>query len=574
MKSTAETIPPDAALPQLSRISPSAPSGNHLNNLPKLDAEGSPLPNRVTETDIGATRVSLAAVSPTTREAFDPLAPEKPHRSRKWLRRGSCFVRFLLLSLFGGLFLAIIGGSFMLLQYYDIREDLPDVTELQDHKSQFETTTILDRNGNLLYEILDPNAGRRTYVPLEEISPFMVAATVAAEDENFYTHPGFSVTAIVRAFIQNTRSGEVVSGASTITQQVARMMLLAPEEANRISYMRKVREALLALEITRQYSKDDILELYLNESYYGNLAYGIEAAAQTYFDIPASQLNLEQGALLAGLVQAPSVYDVYTNREVALERQNYVVYLLFQTSEDQGCIYVSNSTHPVCVSLDDASAAAYALEEYQFPEPSVQMRYPHWVNYIQTLLEEQYDPQTIYRSGFIVETTLNPGLQETAISAIQNHISLLEANQVQSGALVAIDPVTGEILAMVGSADFYDDEIDGQINMAISPRQPGSSIKPITYAAAFEMGWTASTLIWDVETEFPPSGLEEDIRPPYIPVNYDERFHGPVTVRSALANSFNVPAVKALNFLGCMTTLIPPTKKGWSRWLIAWGSPL
>jgi membrane peptidoglycan carboxypeptidase len=202
------------------------------------------------------------------------------------------------------------------------------------------------------------------------------------------------------------------------------------------------------------------------------------------------------------------------------------------------------------------------LGEYDFPEPNVEMRYPHWVNYVKTLLEEMYDPQTIHRSGFIVDTTLDPGLQEAAINAIQSHISLLEANRVQSGALVALDPATGKILAMVGSADFYDEDIDGQINMAVSPRQPGSSIKPVTYTAAFEKGWTASTLIWDVESEFPPSGLDTDTRPPYIPVNYDERYHGPVTVRSALANSYNVPAVKALDFVGVYDNPDTPDEDG------------
>jgi penicillin-binding protein 1C len=560
-KFTAETIPPEDVIKKGYTPPPPALGETEKRFVP-VDADGMPLPQRVTETDLGATRVSQAAVTPTPRPRRSSLAPEPARQARSWFGRTSCFVRLLLLFLFGGLLVTIAAASFGLIQYYAIAEELPDVSELQNNQSEFETTVILDGNGNLLYEILDPNAGRRTYVPLEEISPFMVAATVAAEDENFYTHPGFSLLAIFRAYIQNLRSGEVVSGASTITQQVARMMLLNPEEAYQISYKRKVKEALLALELTRQYSKDDILEIYLNESYYGNLAYGIEAAAQTFFSISASQLNLEQSAFLAGLVQAPSVYDVYSNRDVTLDRQQYVVYLMYQTSEEQGCIYVSNSVHPVCVDLDTASAAAYALDEFEFPEPDVQMRYPHWVNYIQNLLEEQYDPQTIYRSGFIVETTLNPGLQEEATQAIQNHLNLLEANHVQSGALVALDPATGEILAMVGSADFYNEEIDGQINMAISPRQPGSSIKPVTYAAAFEKGWTASTLIWDVESEFPPSGLETDTRDPYIPVNYDERYHGPVTVRSALANSYNVPAVKALYYVGVYDNPDTPEEDG------------
>ena len=223
-------------------------------------------------------------------------------------------------------------------------------------------------------------------------------------------------------------------------------------------------------------------------------------------------MTLEQAAFLAGLTQAPSVYDVYTNREVALNRQKYVLRLMYEASEEQGCIYVSNSVQRICVDLETGSAAAYALEDYEFNQPYVQINYPHWVNYIRTLLEAQYDPQTIYRSGFTVETTLDPRLQELALTALEKHIALLVANNVQSGALVALEPASGEILAMVGSVDFYNDEIDGQINMALSPRQPGSSIKPIAYMAAFEKGWTPATLIWDVESEFPPSGNPDDTR--------------------------------------------------------------
>jgi len=179
-------------------------------------------------------------------------------------------------------------GSIGLYQYYQIASTLPDISDLRQHASQFETTRILDRNGNVLYEILDPNAGRRTYVPLEKISPFLVAATVATEDKGFYSHPGFDTFAIVRAFMQNYQSGETVSGASTITQQLSRALLFTPEERSDQSYQRKIREAILAAEITRRYSKDEILELYLNEIYYGNLAYGVQAAAETYFGTTAA----------------------------------------------------------------------------------------------------------------------------------------------------------------------------------------------------------------------------------------------------------------------------------------------
>jgi membrane peptidoglycan carboxypeptidase len=196
-----------------------------------------------------------------------------------------------------------------------------------------------------------------------------------------------------------------------------------------------------------------------------------------------------------------------------------------------------------------ASQAAQELKNYEFRSPDVQIRYPHWVNYIRTLLEAQYDSQTIYRSGFTVYTTLDPGLQDLADQIVKKQVDSLADRRVTDGALVAIRPGTGEILAMVGSADFYNEAISGQVNMALAPRQPGSAIKPLTYVAAFERGWTPSTLIWDVPSEFPPSGKPDDPSEPYVPVNYDDKFHGPVTVRTALANSYNIPAVKTLNFV-------------------------
>ena len=219
---------------------------------------------------------------------------------------------------------------------------------------------------------------------------------------------------IFRAFWQNYTSGEIVSGASTITQQVARALLFEPEEAGERTYMRKVREALLAAEITRKYSKDEILELYLNEIYFGNLAYGVQAAAETYFGASAANLDMAQSSFLAGLPQAPSVYDVYTNPDATFLRQQDVLRLMYETSQQQNCIYVSNSQQPVCVPLDTAAAAANQLLDYEFSTPEFQIKYPHWVNYIRTLLEEQFDAQTIYRSGFTVETTLDPAMQRQA----------------------------------------------------------------------------------------------------------------------------------------------------------------
>ncbi|MBX3047739.1 MAG: transglycosylase domain-containing protein [Anaerolineales bacterium] len=555
-------VPPDEAptilQPAQPNEAPPPPSLGYTpaSGLPPTDESGMPLPRR------SAASEPRPPASGSTGPISRPSRPQRPAAqpgpaggnklSQLWRRisRMGCLPRAFILSAFAIIFLLTAGVAFALYEYAVIAASLPSVDDLRAHASQFETTRILDAEGNLLYEILDPSAGRRTYVPLEDISPTLVAATIATEDKEFYNHPGFNVTAIFRAFTQNYSSGEVVSGASTITQQLARILLFSPEEAGEQSYMRKVREAILASEITRRYSKDEILELYLNEIYYGNLAYGIEAAAQTYFGATAGQLSLSQASLLAGLPQAPSVYDVYTNREAVLFRQQSVLSLMVRVSAEDGCIYVSNSPQRVCVTVDEAANAGLEMLDYAFRSPDVQIRYPHWVHYIRFLLEQQYDPQTIYRSGFTVHTTLLPQLQDTAQQIVADQVADLAHLQVGSGALVALRPSDGHILAMVGSADFYNEDIDGQINMAVSPRQPGSSIKPLTYVAAFEKGWTASTLIWDVESEFPPSGVPGDPRPPYIPRNYDNRFHGPVTVRSALANSYNIPAVKALDFVG------------------------
>ncbi|MCJ7699945.1 MAG: transglycosylase domain-containing protein, partial [Anaerolineales bacterium] len=542
---------------------------------PAVDTRGMPLPRRVDEIDVDATRVSPAAyeprykkkpVVPPTKKA-PQIKPGRPKSGKKKINIENwtgCFLRMSILGLFGFAIIGIVSGSLMLFWYYSIikAEDWPDVGELYQRTSQFETTRILDRNGNLLYEIMDPSAGRRSYVPLDEISPYLIAATLATEDKEFYSHPGFDPMAIVRAFGQNLSSGDTVSGASTITQQLAKSLFLTSEERAQGTYSRKVKEALLAAELTRLYTKDEILELYVNEIYYGNLTYGIEAASQTYFGKSAKNLNLAQASFLAGLPQLPGIYDIYTNREATLSRHQDVLLLIFQTSQEQGCIYVSNNPQPICIEAGKAAEAAKEIEEYEFSPPDIKIRYPHWVNFVRGQLEEQFDPQTIYRSGFTVYTTLDPGLQDAAIQVVQDQINLLADRHVTNGALVAIRPASGEILAMVGSADFYNESIDGQVNMAISPRQPGSSIKPITYLAAFERGWTPSTLLWDVRSEFPPSGDPNDPRDPYVPVNYDERYHGPVTVRAALANSYNIPAVKTLQFVGIYDNPSTPDEDG------------
>lgn len=566
-------------------------------NLPDLDENNMPLPRRVDEVDMEGTRVTNAAYRqpsqrpqnqaqtsnqqrPAYRLPQNQAQQERASYSRQknsaqisWGERlisglsrfGSamrgnkgCLLRGLIFSLFAVVIVGLCGGSILVYQYYSIASTLPDVGDLKNRTSQFQTTRILDRNGQPLFELLDPNAGRRNYVPLSEISPYLVAATIATEDKDFYNNPGFDPIAIARALWTNYITDGQGGGASTITQQLARALLLSPEERAQRTYSRKTREIILAAEITRRYTKDEILELYLNEIYYGNLAYGIEAAAETYFQKPAKDLTMGEAAFLAGLPQSPAVYDIYTNPEVTLTRQQQVLVLMFELSVAENCIEVSNSEEKICVDPVAATDAANAIKAYPFTPPTFGAKYPHWVNYVRAELEKLYDAQTIYRSGFVVYTTLDPVLQDRAQELVTTQVAAMVDSNAKNGALVAIRPGTGEILAMIGSPDFNNAAISGQINMAISPtRQPGSSIKPITYVAAFEKGWTPSTWIWDVPSQFP-----DGANPPYEPRNYDGKFHGGMTLRVALANSFNIPAVKALEFVGIYDNPETPAKEG------------
>ncbi len=570
-RSESQTIGPQGARSGRSSPPPLYPDPNMI-----IPPQAGGIPERVDEIDLNATRVSPAAlnIQATTRSREKPPRGLPPFR--RFVPGWGCWMRGVVISLFVGAGLLIIAAIAAVLMYASIAADLPSVDDLRNRSAQFETTRILDREGHELYQILDPNAGRRTYVKLKDISPYLIAATIATEDKEFYNHPGFDLVAITRALWQNLTGGEIRSGASTITQQLARALLLSPEERVDQSYNRKIREVILAAEITRRYSKDEILELYLNEIYYGNLAYGIEAAAETYFGLAidgqasgtpngrlADDLNLGQATFLAGIPQSPGVYDIHTEREVTLARHRSVVELVYVLSSESNCIYVSNSPQKVCVGVQEALKAQQDIDAFVFPTPNIQVRYPHWVQFVRTQLESKFDAQTIYRSGFTVYTTIDPNLQEFGQQVVASQVAALADQNAHNGALVAIRPATGEILAMVGSADFYNEDIDGQVNMATSAtRQPGSSMKPFTYLAAFEKGWTPSTLIWDVPGSFSPSGRPDDNGPAYEPVNYDGKFHGPVTVRSALANSFNIPAVKALSFVGVYDDPATPQKDG------------
>ncbi|MBI3241567.1 MAG: transglycosylase domain-containing protein [Chloroflexi bacterium] len=542
-----------------------------------LDPSGMPLPSRVPERDSHATRVQRRIVAgelaTNTQPPIHPTTKTSPHRrqARKVFR--AITVIALGLAALGVIAVAAV-ASYGVYEYSRIARTLPDPGDLADRASSFESTYIYDAGGNLLYEINDPNKGRRTHVPLDQISPYLIAATIATEDRDYYNHPGFDVVAILKAVYRAYRSGGELAGASTITQQITRALYFRLADCDKPdaevacyekSFERKLREIVLASEINRRYTKEQVLELYLNEIYYGNLAYGIEAAAKTYFNKDAKDLTLGEAAFLAGLPQSPAIYDVYTDPETVFARQKQVLILMVQASGDcaaTGGIIVRTAPdqeQSICVTNEDAVSAILDITQNRaFTAPTIDAKYPHWVNYIRYLLEGQdgENAQALYRSGYRVYTTLNPALQDLAEAEVKAQVDSLAASNVTDGALVAIDPASGHILAMVGSND-YADPVDGQINMAIRPRQPGSSIKTLTYAAAFQKGWTPATLLWDVPTKFP-----DGANPPYEPKNYDDRFHGPVRVRDALANSYNIPAVKALEFVGVYDDPATPEREG------------
>ena len=398
--------------------------------------------------------------------------------------------------------------------------DLPSPDQLYQ-RAAAPSTRIYDRHGRLLYEILDPHGGAHTPIPLGQVPAACINAVIATEDNSFYRNPGVDGRAIVRALWINLRGGEILSGGSTITQQLARNLLLSPEERIEISLERKLRESILAWRLARAYTKDEILTLYLNETYYGNLAYGIEAAARTYFAKSAGELDLAECALLAGLPQSPAYYNPLQDPDAARARQSVVLGLMVKHG------YISRQR------ADLALREKLAFASIPFPIAA-----PHFVMYVRGQLEREFGLEAIYTQGLQVHTTLDLDAQNAARRIVRHRLEQLadvRANQpphdVRNAAVVVMEPSTGEVLAMVGSPDYFDPRIDGAVNSTVTTRQPGSSIKPITYAAAFDPRQdagplTAATMMVDVRTAYVTR--EGD---PYIPRNYDRRWRGPVLLR-------------------------------------------
>lgn len=446
----------------------------------------------------------------------------------------------------------ILGGVMVLIlllafiAYYQISQRLDEQIDTleasfnavndSNSESGFESTFIYDRNGQQLWEIF--GKGRRQRVPFVQIPDVVKQATISVEDDDFYSNPGFDVQSNIRAVYQAVSSGSVVSGGSTITQQLVRNVVFDPEYRRERSVQRKLEEIALAAVLTQRMDKDEILELYLNTIYYGNLAYGIEAASQTYFGKSASELELHEAALLAGLPQLPAVIDPLNPdpaiQSQVLDRQ----YLILDLMVEEGYI-------------TQAEAEAAKSRPLNYVSPEVPLEAPHFTLYAITQLEELMlelglPSELVADGGLKVYTSVDLEFQAVAQRAARTNVEQLRsAHNMTNASVVIIHPPSGEILAMVGSVDYNDAAIDGQVNVATALRQPGSTLKPFTYAANFELGWGADHIFWDVETAFPIQGQAD-----YLPKNYDRRFHGPMRMRDALANSYNIPAVLALDNIG------------------------
>lgn len=412
-----------------------------------------------------------------------------------------------------------------------ISRDLPDPNALMNREVPL-TTKIYDRTGTeLLYDIHGEE--NRTLIQIKDLPSYVPHATVAIEDKNFYTHHGVDWAGLVRAVVKNIFRGQRIKGTSTLTQQFVKNAILTNER----SYERKMKELLLSLQMERAFTKDQILQLYLNEIPYGSNIYGIESAARGYFGKPAKDLTLDEAALLAALPQAPDLYSPYgtgsrgDNRDKLVGRQRYI---LDQMAE-QG--YIKKEEAEEAKKVETLKKLV--------PRKIGDIRAPHFVMYVRSLLIEKYGQNTVERKGLKVVTTLDWEKQKIAEEAVRKGVDERgEKYAFTNAALTAIDPKTGQILSMVGSEDFFDTEHDGQVNASIRPRQPGSSFKPIVYAAGLIKGYTPETTLWDVNTTF-----KTDLKN-YEPKNYDFKEHGPVSVRQALQGSLNIPAVKMIYLVG------------------------
>ena len=440
---------------------------------------------------------------------------------------------------------AIVTLSIFIFFYYS--RQLPDPNAWQDRRV-IQSTKIYDRDGkNLLYEIHGEE--KRTVIPFGEIPQIVKNATVVAEDAEFYKHPGINIRGILRAILADIKSGTMAEGGSSITQQLIKNAYLSPER----TLSRKIKELILSIALERRYLKDEILNFYLNQVPYGSNSYGIEAAAQTYFNKPTKELALTEVVYLVAMPKAPSYYSPYGNHGEELKtRANHILGRLRELK------YISDDDYNDALKIT-----------VNFVDQKTGITAPHFVFFIRDYLNEKYGEDFVEKGGLKVTTTINLDFQKIAETVVEDGAKRNVIYNAKNAALVAIEPKTGQILAMVGSKNYWDNpepkdcepgkncQFEPNVNIATRLRQPGSAFKPFVYATAINNGYTPDTIIWDVPTEFNPlcswDGVAEpgvDQQTCYKPKNYDGRFRGPVTLKQALANSLNVPSVKVLYLAG------------------------
>jgi penicillin-binding protein 1C len=457
-------------------------------------------------------------------------------RSPRWLKT---YGREFLVDGLIGVFvvgLVVVGGLFLWISSLEI----PDLSTFEERRI-LQSTKIYDRTGEILLYDLHEDV-RRTIVPYENISRHLKNATVAIEDDTFFEHWGVRPLAILRAALANLQEGSLLGGqgGSTITQQVIKNSIL--EQEKRLT--RKIKEAILALRLEQVLTKEEILGHYLNESPYGGTLYGVEEASRAFFGKSASDVTLPEAAYLAALPQAPTRLSPYGNNRDLLEaRKNQVLERMLINR----------------FITDEEYQAALATEVEFLPQATTGIRAPHFVMYVREQLAERYGEEALAERGFRVITTLDYELQEEAERIVlERALYNEETFNAENASLVALDPTNGELLVMVGSRDYFDEDIDGNFNIALAERQPGSSFKPFVYAAAFDRGYTPATTLFDVQTQFSTACAVDNFTSEdncYSPSNYDDRFRGPVSMRGALAQSLNIPAVKTLYLAGMAPAL-------------------
>ncbi len=450
---------------------------------------------------------------------------DRSHRRR---RKGG-FLRMLIKGItLSVLILVLIGAIAFVIVIAFISTNLPNPENLRQRIVK-ESSKIYDRTGEtILYELVGDT--KRTKISLVSLPTYVKKATIIAEDRNFEKHSGFSLKSMLRAiFVNITRQGKI-QGGSTITQQLIKNTMLTKEKR----YIRKMKELILAYQVEKRFTKEEILEIYFNEIPYGSTIYGIEAASQSYFGKSAKDLDIAEAAVLAGLPQAPTYYSPFgSHKDELLGRQKYI---LAQMLEEK---YINEGEYTEAIA-----------KKIVFRPNLSNIIAPHFVMYIRELLMAKYGEKFLEEEGLKIYTTIDLTKQKIAEETITNMVKINEKQyKASNAALVSLDPKTGEVLAMVGSRDFFSAKYDGHVNVALRPRQPGSSFKPIVYAAAFKKGFTPETVLWDVNTVFKTDNKD------YEPRNYDEKEHGPVSMRKALAGSLNIPGVKTLYLAGVNNVL-------------------